>query len=298
VQRRLREQTTRHGKPKIRSARNILAGKLFDEDGEPLYSTGAKGRHGGRYRYYVSRELVRRGGSSAGREKNWRLAARELEQSVVVSAKRILSGQTAIATTLQEAGVSLDEIQSVLKAAEAKRALLESRPQAATTIAELVKRVDLRKNGMEISIDLESLLPAESMVKQARLLTFARFVPLQMKRRGVAMRLVIGGGVSTRKTDPTLLKAVARGHKWFNELVSGRAAFTREIAARERVNERFVRRLIPLAFLSPTIVQAISEGRHPADLTGEALSRGIDIPVEWAKQNATLGSGRSDQEQD
>ena len=31
------------------------------------------------------------------------------------------------------------------------------------------------------------------------------------------MRLVIGGGVSTRKIDPTLLRAVARGHKWFNE---------------------------------------------------------------------------------
>ena len=94
---------------------------------------------------------------------------------------------------------------------------------------------------------------------------------------------------STRKTDPTLLKAVARGHKWFNELISGQAVFTREIAAREGVNERFVRRLIPLAFLSPAIVQAIVEGRHPADLTGEALSRGIDIPVEWAKQDAALG---------
>ncbi len=103
------------------------------------------------------------------------------------------------------------------------------------------------------------------------------------------MRLVIGGGVSTRKTDPTLLKAIARGHKWFNELVSGQAVFTREIAAREGMNERFVRRLIPLAFLSPAIVEAIAEGRHPADLTGEALSRGIDIPIDWAKQTAVLG---------
>jgi len=50
-----------------------------------------------------------------------------------------------------------------------------------------------------------------------------------------------------------------------------------------------VRRLIPLAFLSPAIVQAIAEGRHPADLTGEALSRGIDIPVDWSKQGTALG---------
>ncbi|MDO8431087.1 MAG: recombinase family protein [Candidatus Binatus sp.] len=288
VQRRLRDQTARDGTPQIKAAGNVLTGRLFDEKGKPLYSTGAKGRHGGRYRYYVSRELVRGGRSSVGKEKSWRLAAPELEQSVVVSVCRILNDHAAIATTLQEAGVSSTEIDSVLKATEAKSVWLESGPQAASTVAELVKRVDLRKNGIEISMNLEPLLPPESMVRRAPLLTFSRFVPLQMKRRGVAMRLVIGGGVSTRKTDPTLLKAVARAHKWFNELASGRAAFTREIAAREGVNERFVRRLIPLAFLSPTIVQAIAYGRHPADLTGEALSRGINIPVEWDKQRVAL----------
>jgi len=290
VQRRLRDQTARDDTPKIRTARNILIGKLFEENGEPLYSTGSKGRHGGRYRYYVSRELVRGGRSSVGKEKGWRLAAPELEQSVVVSARSTLNDQAAIATMLQEAGVSSAEIHAVLKAAEGKSALLlESGPQAVSTIAELVKRVDLRKNGMEISMNFESLLAQDSEVRLAPFLKFTRFVPLQMKRRGVAMRLVIGSGVSTRKTDPTLLKAVARGHKWFNELVSGRAVFTREIAAREGVNERFVRRLIHLAFLSPTIVEAIAEGRHPADLTGESLSRGLEIPAEWVQQNAALG---------
>jgi hypothetical protein len=158
VQRRLRDQTARDGTPKIKAAGNVLAGKLFDENGEPLYSTGAKGRHGGRYRYYVSRELVRRGGSSVGKEKCWRLAAPELEQSVVVSVQKILNDHAAIATTFQEAGVSSAEIHSILKAADAKSALLKSGPQATPTIAELVKRVDLRKNGMEISMNLESLL--------------------------------------------------------------------------------------------------------------------------------------------
>ena len=289
VQKHLRDQTARDGMPKIRAAANVLAGKLFDEHGEPLYSTGAKGRHGGRYRYYVSRELVRGGGSSLDAEKRWRLAAAELEQSVIISAQRILDDQAAIATTLQEAGLSSVEIQSLLKTAETKSVSLGSRSQTAPTIAELVKRVDLRKNGIEISMNLESLLPRDSRISGAPTMTFTRFVPLQMKRRGVAMRLVIGDGISTRKTDPTLLKAIARGRKWFNELVSGRAVFTREIAEREEVNERFVRRLIPLAFLSPAIVQTIAEGRQPADLTGEALSRGIDIPVEWAKQNTALG---------
>lgn len=103
------------------------------------------------------------------------------------------------------------------------------------------------------------------------------------------MRLVIGGEVATAKTDWTLLTAVARGHQWFKELTTGRATFAREIAAREGVNERYVRRLIPLAFLSPMIVEAIAEGRQPTSVTAEALSRAIDVPAEWDQQNAALG---------
>jgi hypothetical protein len=62
-----------------------------------------------------------------------------------------LNDHAAIATTLQEAGVSSAEIDCVLKAAQAKSTLLESGPQATPIIAELVERVDLRKNGMEMS---------------------------------------------------------------------------------------------------------------------------------------------------
>ena len=289
VQDRLCDQTVREGSPKIKAAASILAGKLFDENGEPLYATAAKGRHGGRYRYYVSRALIRRGASSVAKEQAWRLAASQLERSVLVSVQKILNDGAAIAARLQEAEISLADIQLVLKAAEARAAPLESLSQETPTIAELVDRVALGKDGVAISINLNSLLPAGSMLRQRPLLTFTEFVPLRMNRRGVAMRLVIGGSVSTGTADPTLLKAVARGRKWFNELASGRAKFTQEIAAREGVNGRFVRRLIPLAFLSPAIVKAIAEGRHPANLTGEALSRGINIPVEWAKQPAALG---------
>jgi site-specific DNA recombinase len=140
-----------------------------------------------------------------------------------------------------------------------------------------------------MAMNLESLIPLDAAMRPSPWTRFTRFIPLQMKRRGVAMRLVIGADGSTPKTDWTLLKAVARGHKWFNELISGRASFARDMAAREGVNERFVRRLIPLAFLSPAIVEAIAEGRQPISLTNEALSRGLDIPPDWDKQFAALG---------
>jgi site-specific DNA recombinase len=103
VHRRLCDQTVREGSPKIKAAAGILAGKLFDENGEPLYATAAKGRHGGRYRYYVSRDPIRRGASSFAKEKAWRLAAPQLVRSVLVSVQRILNDGAAIAARLQEA---------------------------------------------------------------------------------------------------------------------------------------------------------------------------------------------------
>jgi site-specific DNA recombinase len=157
VQRRLRDQTARTALSRSRADTSILTGKLFDENSEPLRAVWSNGRHGGNYRYYVSRELITQGrGSTADGEKGWRLAAPELERSVVASVRSILDDHAALATTLQEAGASTTEINAVLKAAEAKPASFDP-----PKIAALVTRVDLRQDGMELSLNLESLLPQD-----------------------------------------------------------------------------------------------------------------------------------------
>jgi hypothetical protein len=59
---------------------------------------------------------------------------------------------------------------------------------------------------------------------------------MEMKRRGVEIRLVIEGeSARAPRPDPTLLKAIARGLRWFHQLASGRTASIREIAKRESV---------------------------------------------------------------
>src|SRR5690606_5658874 len=49
--------------------------------------------------------------------------------------------------------------------------------------------------------------------------------PARLTRRGVETRLVVeadGGSSEDPAPDPALVKAVARGHAWFEDLVSGR----------------------------------------------------------------------------
>ena len=88
---------------------------------------------------------------------------------------------------------------------------------------------------------------------------------MQLKRRGVELRLIVGDhNRSAAIVDLSLLKAVARAHRWFDEISTGKARSLAAIAAREGLAVRYVGRLIRLAFLAPDIVEAI-RGRSAAD---------------------------------
>jgi site-specific DNA recombinase len=105
VQQQLRSRAVRQGEGgKTEAPRSPLAGKLFDESGEPLYVQGAaKGQR--RYRYYVSRRLVR--GESRDAEQAWRISALEIEQTISAAVREILSDRAAIALALEESAQTL-----------------------------------------------------------------------------------------------------------------------------------------------------------------------------------------------
>jgi hypothetical protein len=90
------------------------------------------------------------------------------------------------------------------------------------------------------------------------------------------------------KVDLALLKAIGRARRWFDQLVTGRASSLAAIAAQEGISVRYVRRLIRLAFLAPPIVELIAQGRQPAELSAEMLSRRALLPPEWAAQKRLL----------
>jgi len=109
-------------------------------------------------------------------------------------------------------------------------------------------------------------------------------VPTSFARRGVETKLVVSNAIdaSNRAPDPALLKAVARGYVWFEELVSGRATSIAELGRSEDVTDRYVSQLIDLAFLPPSMVDRIVEGRQPLHVTTRGLIG--QIPVRWSIQ--------------
>ena len=117
----------------------------------------------------------------------------------------------------------------------------------------------------------------------------ARLVPMQLRRRGVETRMVIPGeAVTASRTDPALLRALVRGHQWFGELASGRAASTKQIADREGLGDSYVRHLVPLGLLAPAIVESICAGRQSVSLSAERLKDHANLPIDWDAQRRLL----------
>ncbi|MGH7780576.1 MAG: recombinase family protein [Candidatus Binataceae bacterium] len=287
VQERLRTGAVRRGEGrKTEAPRSPLAGKLFDETGDPLYVQGAaKGQH--RYRYYVSRKRVLNGPESG--EPRWRLSALEIERSVSAAARQFLADRDAIAQKAEESGIDAHRLPSVLKSAQAWIERLRAETETSAALADLIERTELGRDGIRVSLKLP-IPPAEGESDTSRRhIALTKFVPMQMKRRGVEMRMVLEGDATPARVDLPLLNAVARARRWSLDLISGRVQSISELARREQLDRRSVHRLLRLAFLSPRIVEAIAEGRQPPDLTVIGLSRRVDLPLLWSAQEQALG---------
>jgi hypothetical protein len=263
-----------------------LIGRLVDEHGDGLTPSHArKGER--RYRYYVSRNIAAQG--FAPSRVGWRLPARELEDRVAAAVGEMLGDESAVLEAAQKTDMGSSEVSRVLHAARTWHHRLQSEAEQASAISALVDRVELKSDGITVSIKLPIAGAEKSRAQLPDQVAIARTFSMQLKRRGVELRLVVGDhNRSAAIVDLSLLKAVARAHRWFDEISTGKARSLAAIATREGLNVRYVGRLIRLAFLAPDIVESIVEGRQPTTLTAEALTRRIELPLSWCAQRTAL----------
>lgn len=85
-----------------------------------------------------------------------------------------------------------------------------------------------------------------------------------------------------------LLKAIAQGRYWLDQITTGDAADIATIAEKYQVSEKTVRSTLSLAFLAPDIVQAAINGKLPRGL---GVSQMTDLPADWSMQRQYLGLG-------
>jgi len=277
VQAQLASQAPPTGTGESRSSRpSPLRGKLFDEAGIGLTPKHAV-KNGKRYRYYVSKKLAAGSGctSSLATDPVWRLPARPIERLLAEAVQNLLRNPAELTSLAREAGVEKSRIAELLARA---------RGWGGDPL-ELIDRVELGTEESAIVVSLRGFVAGPPT--RIRLTA-----PTALRRRGVETRLVLGGSEGeggTSGLDPVLVKAIARAQRWFENLVMGRARSLVEIAKAERVTQRYVGRLLPLAFLAPDIVASVLAGTQPVHLTTELLTKRVELPLDWEAQRLLLG---------
>jgi site-specific DNA recombinase len=281
VQQRLGSAARRGSEPKTQAPASPLTGKVFDEHGEPLYAQGAA-KGGKRYRYFVSRGLVR--GVAAESKSSWRVAAPALERAVLSAARSILADQASLVATLGNSPEDGENLEQILAVASDWRQRLSTEGEALAALADLIKQVQLTAAGLRVTVNLPIVMAATQLQD---CIALSHFVPMRMKRRGVELRLILGARADERliEVDSVLLRALARARVWFEEVASGRASSLTEIARREGLKNRYVARLTKLAFIAPSIAEAIAAGYGPVGINLQMLmDRRMELDPRWSEQ--------------
>ncbi|MEZ5809354.1 MAG: hypothetical protein R3D65_16980 [Zhengella sp.] len=110
-------------------------------------------------------------------------------------------------------------------------------------------------------------------------------VPFATTRHGSGKRIIGPDGATgynSPRIDSTLVKAIARAHRWNRMLESGEVTTIKDIARAEKINPSYISRILRLTLLAPDIVEAILDGGQGPEVT---LARLLEpFPVEWAEQ--------------
>ena len=295
VQDRLNENRRKHQTRKSVKDPSLLAGLLFDDKGHPLSPSHTR-KQNRRYRYYVNQAVLQYREKDAG--SILRLPAKVIETLVVQQLLSFWKNTKQLLGLLNRKSLSASQQASLLNRAKSLLSEWETFTphQQIDYLKTTFQKIIIRGEGVDLHISTEGMLACLSNAtlteeipdREADIQVIK--VPAKLKRCGIETRFVVnndtGQGphvISVKAMQDALLKAL----QWHEGLVSGTIESTADIAKSEGITQRYIVRILKLAFLAPDIMEAIIAGRLPGDLTLTRLKKGF--PMKWDHQRKVLG---------
>jgi DNA invertase Pin-like site-specific DNA recombinase len=253
----------------------LLAGKLFDDRGNRMSPSHAA-KKGRRWRYYVSQAILQGRKHEAGSVA--RVPALEIERRVAGAVRAALSASDG-----QHSSGSL----TGRRRSSARADLAAMRRDSVDNVANLraaVERVVISRTTIEIELAEGGMGDDQNRI---RILPWTP--PSPYRRR----EIIQGEGEQPSAMRPMrtkaralLIDALRDAHRWLDELITNPDQTIEAVAMREGQTERWIRRTLSLAFLSPALVKAAIDCRLPR---GFGVKRLMDLPLIWADQWTALG---------
>lgn len=110
-------------------------------------------------------------------------------------------------------------------------------------------------------------------------------IPLKVKHRNGRARIVPPDNIDAFEShaqEPHLLRAIARAWNWRRQLERGEVTTIQDIAAAEKVSDRFISRTLRLAYLSPAVLEKLLLHRRPSVVSIKDLAAAAELS--WIKQ--------------
>ena len=111
-------------------------------------------------------------------------------------------------------------------------------------------------------------------------------MPMRLRRRPGRKTIIAPDGgdgwAPRRRIDNTLVRALARAHRWTRLMESGKYSSMTELAAAEKVDQSYLSRMMRLTLLAPIIIEAILDGRQTSHIALADLMR--PFPTGWIEQ--------------
>lgn len=233
------------------SSETLLLGRIVDDRGNIMTPTHSQ-KGSRRYYYYISRAFIEGRRDEIGSIS--RVAASDIEPKVLSALRQFIQSLEAPATS------GLDD-----------RSLVECALERVTIRNDCI-RMELRQEFCSSSQRIMEIPWKRKPSRPKREILFA----VDDASEGRPIRA---------KARKSLVKAIALGRTWLQELVTGKSADIEAIAAREGRSERSVQMTLSLAFLAPDIVEAAIMGTLPRGL---GVTRLFDMPPAWTAQRQAL----------
>jgi site-specific DNA recombinase len=297
VQKTLATNRVDRGTAKGKNHVSLLAGLIYDAQGEPMTPSHAVKKKI-RYHYYVSKSLLTAGVRAGG--KGQRIPAANIEALVTGRIRAWLADPVAVLTAVQCLGPDAVTHKRLLDAAAQFAASwpeLDAERLRAVLLA-LLTRVQVRSDRVEVTLDQKDVAmwlsgrdqPTQSTLSgggdDVKVLT----IPARLKRAGIEMKLVVEDGSEPASVDPVLVRLLVRAHAIRARVLEDPSLTLKEIATEEGISSSYVTRLLRLAFLGPDTVATILNGKHSPQLTANRLMDDTRLPLDWAEQRELLCS--------
>ena len=249
--------------------KSLLAGKLYDDEGNvmsPSWSTGSSGK---KYRYYVSQAVIKKEKSKIG--KITKISLPPIELFIDNWFKQFFKDKTGIYPYLKDFDIT-----------KQKAVIDKLRTYTITRFIEqiLIKRIDLSPTQIKIILYTEQLVELLNALYENREMDILEEAHLKREQSytepyhiGIidnGAKVLVGATVKPNpRKDSNLIKILSQAVKWHQDILNGKTL--KDISQQGNVSEQYVRRILNLSFLSPKIVRAILNGTQPTDCTLKKL---------------------------